>query len=173
MIKTLKSNISRSIIGLIASCALLPQVAAHKYFFGLTDVSWNAHTGNIEVVHQYTLHDVELAIGRFFNTPFRIDQPDAERKVKEWLNARFSMTTSDGEPIALDWVGLEADFQNLWLYQEKSHSKTEFCNWEITNRVMLSTYPAQVNTVNVKVDDITRGITLNEQRDTKKINCGK
>ena len=38
---------------------------------------------------------------------------------------------------------------------------------------MLSTYPAQVNTVNVKGDDITRGITLNEQRDTKKINCGK
>ncbi|MEC7643599.1 DUF6702 family protein [Idiomarina sp.] len=173
MIKTLKSNISRSIIGLIASCALLPPVAAHKYFFGLTDVSWNAHTGNIEVVHQYTLHDVELAIGRFYDEPFRIDQPDADQRVKEWIRARFVMKDTSGRALNLDWVGLEADFQNLWIYQEKSHTKTDFCDWKITNRVMLSTYPAQVNTVNVKSDELTRGVTLNEQRDTKEINCGE
>lgn len=173
MMKTLKNNIARSIIGLIASCALLPQVAAHKYFFGLTDVSWNPHSGNIEVIHQYTLHDVELAIGRYFDEPFRIDQPDADQRVKEWINARFSMNDASGNPTKLNWVGVEADFQNLWIYQEKPHAKTDFCNWNITNRVMLSTYPAQVNTVNVKSDEITRGVTLNEQRDTQEINCGE
>ena len=77
------------------------------------------------MVHQYTLHGVELAIGRFFNTPSELTNPAPSARLKNG-SMRFSMTSSDGEPIALDWVGLEADFQNLWLYQKNLIQKPNF-----------------------------------------------
>ena len=42
--------------------ALIPSVSAHRYFFGLTEISANKNTQAIEIIHQYTLHDVQQVL---------------------------------------------------------------------------------------------------------------
>lgn len=154
----------------IAIC-VLPLAVAHKYFFGLTEVSWNSRSNNLEVVHQYTLHDVQSALASEYGSDFRIDQPDAEQKLKRWVENNFHLINSKGNALTLNWVGFEADFQNIWFYQERSLTKPDFCGWQVQNALLMSAFSAQVNTVNFVQGEKTDGVTLSAQGSQKTLRC--
>lgn len=151
--------------------ALPPSVAAHKYFFGLTEISFNARTQHVEVVHQYTLHDVQRALRQEFGDDFKIDSPQADEKIKNWLENQFTLFNSKDKVVKLDWVGFEADFQNIWLYQETSVAPTDFCGWRVSNNVLMRAFAPQVNTVNFVTETQTNGVSLTRENYSKAIDC--
>ena len=155
----------------VLSIALLPPVAAHKYFFGLTEVSYNSRTEHVEVVHQYTLHDVQRALKQRYGDDFLIDSPGADTKIKTWLENHFQLFDSNANSVELTWVGFEADFQNIWLYQESAVSATNFCGWRVSNDILMKAFAPQVNTVNFVSTDKTDGVSLTRQQRTKTVNC--
>lgn len=159
------------ILGVLLSTALLPMAAAHKYFFGLTEVSYNQRTQHIEVVHQYTLHDVQRALKKRFGDDFQLDAVDADEKISTWLENQFKLFNSNDQEVELNWVGFEADFQNIWLYQEYATESTDFCGWRVSNSVLMDSFAPQVNTVNFVTDKSTDGVSLTRENHLKAIKC--
>lgn len=167
---TMKNKLAVFFTALL-SLALLPQVAAHKYFFGLTEVSYNPRTQHVEAVHQYTLHDVQRALQKQYGDDFTLDNPNAEAQIMRWLENQFALFDSNDNKVKLNWVGFEADFQNIWLYQEVDIAPTDFCRWRVSNNILMREFAPQVNTVNFVTDNGTDGVTLTRENYTKAVNC--
>jgi len=157
-----------AILGLMMQ---LPPAAAHKYFFGLTEISYNSRSNSVEVVHQYTLHDIQRAMTKQFGRDFRIDQPAAEQKLRKWVAKHFQLFDSSDQNVRLNWVGFEADFQNIWFYQELAQEKPDFCAWKVRNSLLMESFPAQVNTVNFLTDEKTHGVTLTNDSRYQGVKC--
>lgn len=159
------------VLAAVLSIALLPKAAAHKYFFGLTEVSYNQRTQHVEVIHQFTLHDVQRALKKRFGDDFRIDSAAADEKIQAWLENQFTLFDSNNEVANLEWVGFEADFQNIWLYQELPAKATNFCGWRVSNSLLMSEFAPQVNTVNFVTETHTNGVSLTRENHTKTLDC--
>ena len=59
------------VFALVIGVVLTLPALAHRYFFGLTEISSNQNTGAVEFVHQYTLHDVQHALSKLTGERFR------------------------------------------------------------------------------------------------------
>ncbi|MDV6315863.1 DUF6702 family protein [Idiomarina sp. HP20-50] len=161
---------NKIVLALTLLFALIPTVSAHRYFFGLTEISANENTGAVEIVHQYTLHDLQQALKKRFDKDFRLDQGNAEKKIRQWVNENFKLTSAQGKDITPNWVGFEADFQKIWIYQEVP-KRDNLCEWEVSNTLLMDSFSAQVNTINVVDDYGNRSLILTIKNASDTINC--
>lgn len=150
--------------------ALIPSVSAHRYFFGLTEISSNQNTQAIEIVHQYTLHDVQQALKKRLGKEFRLEQNDTEKQIRDWVNEKFQLTDSQGEAVIPSWVGFEADYQKIWIYQEVP-KRDNLCRWNLSNTLLMNSFSAQVNTINVVDDYGNRTLILTVENTSDTIKC--
>ncbi|RUO64815.1 DUF6702 family protein [Idiomarina ramblicola] len=150
--------------------ALIPSVSAHRYFFGLTEISFNKNTHAMEIVHQYTLHDVQQALKKRLGKEFRLEQNDAEKQIRNWVNEKFQLTNSQGEAVTPSWVGFEADYQKIWIYQEVP-KRDNLCQWKLANTLLMNSFSAQVNTINVVDDYGNRSLILTIENTSDTIKC--
>lgn len=157
-----------AVIGLLL--ALIPSVSAHRYFFGLTEIATNDNTGAVEVVHQYTLHDVQQALKKHFGSNFRLEQTDAEQQIRKWVNDKFKLTSQRGTVVVPNWVGFEADYQKIWIYQEVP-KRDNLCQWKVSNTLLMENFSAQVNTINVVDSYGNRSLMLTIENTSDTIMC--
>ena len=158
------------VAAIVLTFALIPSVSAHRYFFGLTEISTNKNTDAIEIVHQYTLHDVQQALKKRLGKAFRLEQEDAEKKIRNWVNEEFQLTDSQGEAVKPSWVGFEADYQKIWIYQEVP-KRDNLCRWTLSNTLLMNNFSAQVNTINVVDDYGNRSLILTIENTSDTIKC--
>ena len=150
--------------------ALIPSVSAHRYFFGLTEISSNKNTNAVEIVHQYTLHDVQQALKKRLGKEFRLEQSDAEKQIQDWIHENFQLTNSRGEAVVPSWVGFEADYQKIWIYQEVP-KRDNLCQWKLSNTLLMNSFSAQVNTINVVDNYGNRSLILTIENTSDTIKC--
>lgn len=160
------------VFALVICVVLTLPALAHRYFFGLTEISSNQNTGAVEFVHQYTLHDVQHALSKLTGERFSLDQENAEAVLQQWVTDNFSVKNTKGEEASLKWVGFEADYQKIWVYQELPKQKS-LCGWEVSNTLLFDSFSAQVNTVNVVDSYGNRSLILTDENRTDTINCQK
>lgn len=161
---------TKVVAALVFLLALMPSVSAHRYFFGLTEISANKNTQAIEIVHQYTLHDVQQALKKHEGKAFRLEQEGAEKHIKDWINENFHLVSSQGDEVVPDWVGFEADYQKIWIYQEIP-KRDNLCHWELSNTVLMDSFSAQVNTINVVDNYGNRSLILTIENTSDTIKC--
>lgn len=150
--------------------ALIPPVSAHRYFFGLIEVKANPHTQAIEIVHQYTLHDVQYALKKRLGKTFRLDSDNAEKQIRQWVEKHVTLTNTQHDNVQPHWVGFEADYQKIWIYQEiQNHDN--LCHWTFSNTLLMDSFSAQVNTVNVIDDFGNRSLILTTDNTSDTISC--
>ena len=164
----MKAKVFIALLGVVLTLPAL----AHRYFFGLTEVSSNLNTGAVEFVHQYTLHDVQHALSKLTGERFSLDKENAEAVLKRWVTDNFSVKNVDGKKVELTWVGFEADYQKIWVYQELPAQKN-LCGWEVSNTLLFDTFSAQVNTINIVDEYGNRSLILTDENRTDIINCQK
>ena len=160
------------VFALVICVVLTLPALAHRYFFGLTEISSNQNTGAVEFVHQYTLHDVQHALSKLTGERFSLDQENAEAVLQQWVTDNFTIKKPNGERVKLTWVGFEADYQKIWVYQELPKQKS-LCGWEVSNTLLFDSFSAQVNTVNVVDSYGNRSLILTDENRTDTINCQK
>ena len=132
---------------LAGACALAP---AHRFHAGITDISFNEHTGSLEVVHTYMAHDVEALLTNLFQRQFDLSDPDDQAVFRKYVEKQFWLADKDKRRLPLNWVGMTADAQSVMVYQEALQTpaaKVEF----IHDEVMTDFMPDQMNTVNLTV----------------------
>lgn len=143
-------------------CGFALSSAAHRYFFGLTDLSVNPKTHNIEVIHQLTAHDIDNAIAEQQQIHFSPEHPKYEQLIQNYVEAHFKLINIQNDKehkIRLNWIGLEIAKGNIYIYQE-ANFENFLSGLVVKNDLLVDTYPKQVNTVNYKDGTITGSLTF-------------
>lgn len=140
---------------------------AHTYFFGLTDLSINSVTNNIEVIHQFTAHDLENAIAENKQINFSPEHSEYENYIQQYVEAHFELHRSK-QLIKLNWVGFEIKTGKIFIYQEAPY-QSFLTGIMVKNDLLVDTYPQQVNTMNYQ-DSLLKGtLTFSESQKFIKI----
>jgi len=137
-----------------------PLAQAHKYFFGLTELSVNPRNQHIEIIHQFTAHDIENAIAEIKQIHFSSAHPDYELHLQQYVEQRFSVN-SKNESLILNWIGLELVKDKLIIYQEVT-SKNNLVGLVVKNALLVDTYAKQINTLNYQDTAIKGTLTFTE-----------
>jgi hypothetical protein len=151
-----------------AACAVLlacacAQAPAHRFHAGITDISFNARTGNTEVVHTFMAHDVEALLANLYGRQFDLSDPDDQAALRKYVDKQFWLADKDGRRIALNWVGLTVDTDSVTVYQEAAATPVD--KVETIHAAMLADFlPDQVNTVNLTSNGNLRTFGFNADR---------
>jgi hypothetical protein len=133
---------------------------AHTYFFGLTELSVNPNNQSIEVIHQFTAHDIENAIAENKQEHFSPEHPSYETYLKTYIQKNFALHHNKHN-IKLHWIGFELIKGKLFFYQEASYKKN-LVGLVVKNSILTDTYPKQTNTLNYQDTVIIGSLTFTE-----------
>lgn len=125
---------------------LAAPIAAHTYFFGVSDLIINQKSKHIEVIHQFTAHDIENAIAEINQISFSPEHPKYDELVQSYIEKHFTLQR-DNKVINMKWIGFEIKRGQLFAYQESTTQKF-LTNLVVKNTILVDTYVKQVNTVN-------------------------
>ena len=132
--------------------------AAHSFFFGITDVTVNPGSGHIEIIHQFTAHDIENAVARQQKIQFSPEHQNYEQFIQQQFEDNFSIQMKE-LALPLSWVGLEVVRGKVFVYQQ-GPVKNFLSGLVVKNALLVDTYPEQVNTVNYQDNDIKGSLTF-------------
>lgn len=135
--------------------------AAHDFHMGIADISFNTQTGNTEIVHTYTAHDVEALLGNLYQRSFDLSSEDDERVFRRYVERQFYLTSADGQRLQLLWMGLRVDADSIVVYQEIEHVRLS-PGARIHDALLIDFLPQQTNTVNVQVNAATTTLMFGE-----------
>ncbi len=127
---------------------------AHKYFFGLTELSVNPNNQTLEVIHQFTAHDLENAIAELTQEHFSPEHSQYDSYIHSYFNDHFQLSVKN-EQIKLSWVGLVLIKGKVLIYQEAPF-KNNLMGLVVKSDLLVDTYAKQVNTVNYQ-DTVLKG----------------
>ena len=141
-----------SILNKVLLCFLLmglaESAAAHTYFFGVSDLNINNTNEHIEVIHQFTAHDIENTIAEIKQINFSPEHPQYDQFIQDYIEKNFILERNH-IVVKLSWIGFEVKRGKLFAYQE-SDAKNYLTNLVVKNAILVDTYKEQVNTVNYR-----------------------
>jgi hypothetical protein len=145
---------------ILLSLGAVTPVTAHTYFFGLTDMRVNVKTQKIEIIHQFTAHDVDNLIAEQQQINFSPEHPQYEKLIQDYFNQHFVLIQKN-KNANLKWVGFEVSGGKIFVYQE-SINKIILPGLVVKNDLLIDTYPKQVNTVNYQDTGIYGSLTFSQ-----------
>jgi len=125
---------------------LAAPAAAHSYFFGVSELNLNKTSRHIEVIHQFTAHDIENAIAELKQIHFSPEHPKYDQYIQAYFEKHFALEQNNNK-LQLNWIGFEIKRGQIFVYQE-SASKKFLDNLMVKNTILVDTYAKQINTVN-------------------------
>ena len=151
----------RSLKALIAAALLLCSAAAfaHRFHAGITDISFNARTGNTEIIHTYMAHDVEALLANLYGRQFDLTDPEDQDVLRKYVEGRFWILGQDKARLNLRWVGMTADAERVQVFQEIEQTPL----WKasaIHDNVLIDFIAEQVNTINLNEGNAVRTLTF-------------
>lgn len=139
-------------------CGLAANAVAHRYFFSITDLALNENSQSIEVIHQITAHDIDNAIAEAKQIHFSVAHPEYESIIRQYIESHFQLHYQD-KAVILNWVGLEINKGNIFIYQEAEFHHS-LLGLKITNNLLINSYAKQINTVNFRDKSIKGSLTF-------------
>jgi C-terminal processing protease CtpA/Prc len=137
--------------------------SAHRFHAGMVDISFNARTGNTELVHTYMAHDVEALLANLYGRQFDLSDPEDQELVRKYVEGRFWIAGQDKTKLNLRWVGMTADAEKITVFQEIDQTPL----WKagaIHDNVLIDFIPDQVNTVNLNEGNAVRTLTFDRNK---------
>jgi len=147
----------------LAYACMSAPASAHSFHAGLTDISFNAHTGSTEVVHTLMAHDVEALLTNLYGQSFDLSDPEAQAVLRKYVEKRFWLTGEDGKRLPLHWVGIQVDTDSVVVFQEAAQTASSKVA-AIHDAVLADFLSDQVNTVNLTVDGKLRTFGFTSSR---------
>jgi hypothetical protein len=120
---------------------------AHRFHVSIAEAEFSSESGKLEIALSVRAQDMEEAFGLM---------PDLagsrEESLAAYVAMRWHFTGADGRVRTPEWVGVEPQGKNLWLYFEVA-MPGGLEGARIENRMFFELDPRQVNTVNFRQDD--------------------
>jgi uncharacterized protein DUF6702 len=155
------------IVMLLACFGSITSLSAHRFFFGITDINVNHQNDQIEIIHQFTIHDLENLIAEQQQINFSPEHPRYEQLIRQYFENHFKIQNNNTS-IVLTWVGLELVRDKLFIYQEAKYPKF-LIGLVVKNDLLTDTYAKQVNTVNFQDNNLKGSLTFNKSQQVAKI----
>lgn len=124
---------------------------AHNFHMGIADISFNQRSGNTEIVHTYTAHDLSTLLTNLYGRNFDLGQKDSEAPLRRYVEQQFYLEGPDQKRLPLQWVGFKADADSVVIFQEIAGVKLA-PGTRIHNGLLIDFLPTQKNTVNLQAD---------------------
>jgi hypothetical protein len=161
----------RSLKAFLAIVLLLgsAMASAHRFHAGITDISFNARTGNTEIVHTYMAHDVEALLANLYGRQFDLTDEEDQDVLRKYVEGRFWVLGQDKARLPLRWVGMTADPEKVTVFQEIEQTPLWMAG-AIHDKVLIDFIPDQVNTVNLNEGNAVRTLTFdrnNQEQPTR------
>jgi len=161
-------NLRRIMVKAACTAALACAVAcvpaqAHRFHAGITDISFNARTGNTEVVHTYMAHDVEALLANLYQRQFDLSDPDDQAVLRKYVEKQFWLADKAGKRLPLNWVGMTVDTDSVTVFQEVPATPVDKVE-TIHAAVLIDFLPDQVNTVNYSAGGSLRTFGFNARQ---------
>ena len=137
---------SNYIIAICFYVGLVASATGHTYFFGVSDLNVNPKTQRLEIMHQYTGHDIENAIAERKQIHFSAEHKNYDLYIQQYFEQQFILAKNKVK-IPLNWLGFEVISGKIIAYQE-SKQQSFLPQMVVKNAILTDTYPKQVNTVN-------------------------
>lgn len=134
---------------------------AHRFHAGMTDVTQNAKSGSIEIVHAYMAHDLEALLAHLNKGQSDLTQPEDEAALRNYMAQRFYLLSADNKRIPVRWVGMNASADMVLVYQEIEKTQLSAVA-RIHHTVLTDLLPDQRNTVNIVSAGQRRSLTFSE-----------
>lgn len=143
---------SKYVIAIALYIGLVASATSHTYFFGVSDIFANPNTQHLEIVHQFTAHDIENAIAESKQIHFSAEHKNYDLYIQQYFEQQFSLKKNQVN-IPLSWLGFEITSGKIIAYQE-SKEQSLLPQIAVKNSILIDTYPKQVNTVNFQGLDV-------------------
>ena len=135
---------------------------AHQFHVAYTDISFNARTGSLEVVHTLHTDDVDALLANLYQRQFDLTRPEDESVLRKYVEQGFWIAGAGGKRLPLHWVGLTVGPETVVVYQEIEN--TPLSQAAVIHQAVLSDFLAdQTNTVNINEDGAVRTLSFNRQ----------
>ncbi len=122
-------------------------LAAHPLKLSETTIGANPRTGQLEVAHSLSLHDMGALLRAADASETDIlGSPAARTAVERYVAARFQLS-ADGRPVQLAVLGSEIEGGSLWVYQEAAIP--DAAELTVDDSILFDVFPDQQNRVNV------------------------
>lgn len=136
--------------------------SAHRFHFGMTDISYNARTESTEIVHTYTAHDIDALLLNLYGRQFDLSDVEDQAVLRTYVERHFWLADKDGKKLPVTWVGVTADAQSVVIYQELAATPLS-ATAVIRQGVLVDFMAEQVNTVNLNEGGAVRSLTFMRQ----------
>lgn len=153
--KSMTYKVTKLLVTYFMLFGLVAPATSHTYFFGVSDLNINKKSQGIEIIHQFTAHDIENAIAEIKQVHFSPEHNQYDIFIQEYFEQGFELT-SKNKTIKLNWLGFEVKSGKLIAYQEvikRDSRKYLLSEIVVKNTILVDTYPTQVNTVNFQGKD--------------------
>jgi len=136
--------------------------SAHRFHFGMTDISYNERTGSTEIVHTYTAHDIDALLLNLYQRQFDLSDPEDQDVLRQYVERQFWLAAPDGKRLPPTWIGMTVDANSVVIYQEIENTPLARAA-TIRQGVLIDFLPEQVNTVNLGAGGTVRSLTFTRQ----------
>lgn len=124
--------------------------SAHQQKEAYTTVLFNERTGNLEIAHQFLLHDAEHAFARLINSDADILlNRRTQAEFANYIYEKFQLNDATGAPIVLKPVGFEVEGKYIWIYQE-ARLREIGSGLAVHMDALQEVWPEQINQINVE-----------------------
>jgi len=147
---------------LCASTVMSNGASAHRFHFGMTDVSYNERTGSTEIVHTYTAHDIDALLLNLYQRQFDLSDPEDQAVLRQYVERQFWLAGPDGKRLPSKWIGMTVDANSVVIYQEIENTPLTRAA-TVRQGVLIDFLPEQVNTVNLGAGGTVRSLTFTRQ----------
>jgi len=135
-------------LALVALLSCAGHALAHQFHVGFVDISFNARTGSLEVVHTYHTDDVDALLGNLYQRQFDLSAPEDQAVLRKYVEKQFWINGADGKRLPLTWVGVTVGPETVVVLQEIEN--TPLARAAVIHDNVLSDFLAdQTNTVNI------------------------
>lgn len=141
---------------------------AHRFNIGLAELSFNARSGSVEVVHTYMSHDIDAMLALAHKRPLDLALAADEALLREYLESRFHLLGADGKRLTLKWVGVSLSSESVMVYQELEGAPLAAVA-QVHNQVLVEFLPRQVNTVNIRQDGQIKTLTFDRKNADQRV----
>ncbi len=122
---------------------------SHRFHFGIAEMSDNARTGSVEIVHTLMAHDVDALLVARHKRQVDLSQPEDEALLRAYAEQTFYLLGKDGKRLPLKWVGMTVSVENVVIYQELEQATLNKIA-RVHDELLVDFLPRQVNTVNIR-----------------------
>jgi hypothetical protein len=138
-------------------------VQAHRYNAALTTIEHNPRSGSLEVIHRFYHHDLAGHLHALFGPSGGTDTTEGEARFRAYIEARFELRDTNGDPIVLSWIGTEYSGDFLTVYQEAPNTAPPG-TLVIRNELMLELFTNQTNSVSVNLNGVKQNLIFDRNQ---------